>query len=96
MANKKLETLLPSFMRKLGASQSERPDLIIAAWPSLVGERLAPMAKAHSFEEGILTVKVSNSSLLSLLAQNEKARLLGQLKKQFPAARISDIRFRIG
>lgn len=96
MSNKKLDTLLPSFLRKLGESQRERPDLILAAWPEIIGERLAPMARAQSFEEGILTVKVSNSSLLSLLVQHERARLLGELKKRFPAAKIRDIRFRIG
>lgn len=96
MGNKKLEALLPSFLRGLADRQRERPDLILAAWPSLIGERLASMARAQAFEEGVLTVKVSNSALLSLLVQNERSRLLEQLRKQFPGTKIRDIRFRIG
>jgi hypothetical protein len=96
MGNKKLETLLPSFMRRLGESQKQRPDLVLAAWPILVGEKIAQMARVQSFEEGILTIKVTNSSLLSLLVQNERPRLLKELRKQFPCTRIYDIRFRMG
>lgn len=96
MSNKKLETLLPAFMRKLAERQNERPDLILAAWPNLVGERIAPLARAERFEEGLLTIKVSNSALLSLLVQNERSRLLERLRKQFPGTRIRDIQFRIG
>jgi Dna[CI] antecedent, DciA len=83
-------------MRQLGQRQRERPDLILAVWPSLIGEKFASMARAQAFEEGILTVRVSNSVLLSLLVQNERGRLLGELRKQFPGTRIRDIRFRIG
>ena len=96
MGNKKLEALLPSFLRGLADRQRERPDLILAAWPSLIGERLASMARAQAFEEGVLTVKVSNSALLSLMVQNERPRLLEELRKQFPGTKIRDIRFRIG
>lgn len=83
-------------MRKLGQLQKERPDIVLAAWPSLIGENLAPMTRASHFIEGVLTVIVSNSVLLSLLVQNERGRLLNKLRKQFPGTRICDIRFRIG
>jgi len=73
-----------------------RPDLILAAWPSIIGERLAPMTKTVSFVDGVLTIKVRNSSLLSLLAQHEKPRLLKELRKKFPSAAIRNIRFHIG
>ncbi|MBS0628997.1 MAG: DUF721 domain-containing protein [Verrucomicrobia bacterium] len=94
--SKNLKALLPSIMRDIGRCHQERPDLILAAWPLLIGERLAPMTKAASFEEGILTVKVRNSSLLSLLAQHESVRLLKELRKKFPNANIRNIRFIIG
>ncbi len=96
MSNKKLAGLFPSFLRKLREKGAQRPDLIISFWPQLVGEKLAPLTRAEMFEAGVLTVRVGNSSLLSLLVQYEQMRLLSELKRQFPSARIRQIRFRIG
>jgi len=94
--SKNLRQLIPSVLRQIGRRHQERPDLILAAWPELVGGRLAPMTRAVSFVDGILTVKVRNSSLLSLLAQHERAKLLKQMRKKFPSAKIYNIRFVIG
>ncbi len=94
--SKPIGKLLPRILKDIGALQKDRPDLIVAAWAELIGERFAPMAKASSFEGGVLTVKVRNSSLLSLLVQHEKPRLLRALKEKFPSVAIRDIRFNIG
>jgi len=94
--SKNLRHLVPAFLKKIAKCHQERPDLILAAWPSLIGERFAPMTKAVSFTDGILTVKVNNSSLLSLLTQHERKMLLAQLRKQFPNVAIHHIRFVIG
>jgi hypothetical protein len=93
---KHLKNLAPSFVRQLGARYEERPDLLLAAWPSVIGSRFASMTKAVSFVDGILTIKVKNSSLLSLLAQHERLRLCKELRKKFPKAALRDIRFVIG
>jgi hypothetical protein len=93
---KSLRQILPGVLKKIGKKYEERPDLILAAWPLLVGERIASMTTATTFVEGILTIKVKNSSLLSLLAQHERPRLLRELKAQFPNAKIRNIRFCIG
>ncbi len=94
--SKNLKQLLPSVLHQIGRSHQMRPDLILAAWPSLIGERLAPMTKEVSFVEGVLTIKVRNSSLLSLLSQHESPRLLKELRKKFPNVSIRNIRFCIG
>ena len=91
-----LKHLLPKFLKAIGKRHEERPDLILAAWETLIGPRLAPMTKAVSFIDGFLNVKVRNSSLLSLLAQHERKRLLKELRQKFPNATIRNIRFFIG
>lgn len=96
LTSKKLKDLLPSVLRDISKRQGEQPELILALWPSLIGEHFAPMTKAVSFIDGILTVKVRNSSLLSLLTQHERPRLLKQLREKFPSATIRNIRFSIG
>lgn len=96
LTNKKLSDLLPKALSSIGALHRDRPDLILAAWPEIIGETLAKMTKAVSFDNGILLVKVSNSTLYSLLSQQERGRLLRCLREKFPTNGIKNIYFRIG
>ena len=94
--NKQMKDLLPKVLQEIGSKHKDRPDLLLLAWPDIIGEKLAPMTKAVAFEKGILTVKVNNSTLYSLLSQHERGRLLKCLKQKFPAIEIKNIYFRIG
>ena len=94
--SRQIRHLLPEILGQIGAEFQERPDLILAAWPEIIGEKLAPQTQAISFHEGILTVKVKNSTLLSLLSQHERPRLLKSLQQKFPSITIKGIAFRIG
>lgn len=96
LTNKQMKDLLPKVLSQIGMIYRDRPDLILAAWPEIIGEKLASMAKAVCFENGILVVKVSNSTLHSLLAQYERSRLLKNLREKFPSVEIKHIHFRIG
>ena len=91
-----LKDVLPSVTRNIQGQHSRRNDLVLAAWPQIVGPRIAGMTEATHFFDGVLTVRVSNSTLHSLLVQTEKVRLLEQFKLRFPHNRIKDILFRIG
>jgi hypothetical protein len=93
---KEISELLPEWLAKIGSRFQDRPDLILLAWPEIIGEKLAPMTQAVSFVNGVLTVKVKNSSLYSLLVQHEKKKLLKQLQMRFPAVMIRNIIFRLG
>lgn len=90
-----LQRLLPQVLEEIGKAQKLRPDLILAAWPEVIGSKLAPMTRAVTFEAGVLYVKVKNAPLNSLLVQ-EKFRLLQGLQKKFPNVEIRNIIFRIG
>ncbi|MCB1114440.1 MAG: DUF721 domain-containing protein [Chlamydiia bacterium] len=96
VTSKKVGDLLAGVLGTVSEKYQDKPDLILATWPSIVGEKLAPMAKAVRFDEGILYVKVKNSTLYSLLEQSEKRRLMATLKKKFPKVEIRGIQFRMG
>ena len=96
LTNKKLTDLLPKVLGEIGALHRDRPDLIVAAWPEIIGAKLSPMTKAVCFDKGILTIKVANSTLYSLLSQHERGRLLKCLREKFPTVGIKNIYFRIG
>ncbi len=94
--NRDMKLLLPRLLGQIGQMHKERPDLILATWPEIIGSKLAPMTKAVSFERGILFVKVNNSTLYSLLSQHERGRLVTCLRGRFPAVEIKNIVFRLG
>ncbi|MDX8430540.1 MAG: DUF721 domain-containing protein [Candidatus Algichlamydia australiensis] len=91
-----LSELLPKTLKRIEKSLDSSPDYILEAWPKIIGEKLAPMTRAISFHEGTLTVTVRSSTLLSLLVQHERAKLLKLLRDQFPNHNIQRIFFRIG
>lgn len=74
----------------------ERPDQILAGWCEIIGSTMAPMTQAISFCDGILLVKVNNSTLYSLLNGPEKPLLTKKLRERFPQVKIHGIRFRLG
>ncbi|MFA6915212.1 MAG: DUF721 domain-containing protein [Parachlamydiales bacterium] len=88
--------LLPFALQKIGERFQDRPDLVLASWADIVGPKLAPMTRALSFFEGVITVKVSNSTLHSLLVQHEKKRILDRLRHRFPSVPIYNVIFKLG
>lgn len=92
----KVSDLLPAVLSQIGDVCKDKPDLILACWPEIMGPHLSTMTQAVSFFEGVLTVKVRNSTLHSLLSRHDKPRILATLRKKFPNVSIQNIVFRIG
>lgn len=95
LTSRSIGDLLLKEVARISAVYSDRSDLVLAAWPSIIGPKLAPMTQAVSVCDGVLTVKVKNSTLLSLLSRNDKYRILSAIKQQFPKAGIVNISFKI-
>ena len=96
LTSHRMADVLPGVLAKIGEVYHQRPDLILAMWPEIIGHKLAAMTQAVSFVDGVLTVKVKNSTLHSLLSQNDKLRILNMLRQKFPRVEIRNIGFRIG
>lgn len=92
----RMTDLLPRVLAKIGEVYQQNADLILAMWPEIIGMKFAGMTQAVSFVDGILVVKVRNSTLYSLLSQNDKLRILNVLRKKFPHVEIKNIYFRMG
>ena len=91
-----LKNLLPSVLDHIENRRIEGGNVVVITWPKVVGKRLSSMTEALYFEEGVLFVKVKNSSLYSLLVEHEKQRLLNELKARLPKIKICNIRFKMG
>lgn len=74
----------------------QEPSALLEAWPHIVGPTLAPLTQAVAFVDGLLTVKVSDSTLFALLSRHERPLLLRNLRERFPKTSIKNIVFRIG
>ncbi|MDN3507689.1 MAG: DUF721 domain-containing protein [Simkaniaceae bacterium] len=91
-----LSDLCGAVLGSLDERVKAAPWKVAEGWSEVVGEQVAGMTRVVGFEKGILTVCVSNSTLLSLLARQEKGRLMVELKKRAPGVTIKDILFRLG
>lgn len=96
LTSHRLGELLPKMLASLGEVHCERPDLVLACWPEIIGPKLASMTQAISFTQGTLVVKVKNSTLYSLLNQHDKPRILAKLKSRFPGVHFKNVLFKIG
>lgn len=88
--------ILPKILSEINAKQKTQPNTLIAAWPTIVGPTIAPMTRALSFREGVLTVAVKNATLHSLMTEREKGKILQRIRATFPQIEINNIAFRIG
>ncbi len=91
-----LSDLLHHVLQKVRGSHGTCSDQIFAAWSEVIGERLAAMTSPQSFYDGVLKIRVKNSTLHNLLEQHEKPRLLAALRRRFPRLEIKKIVFKIG
>jgi hypothetical protein len=92
----KMSDLLGVVVDQIRDKYKENPGMVLEAWPEVIGSKLAGMTQAVSFDEGVLTVKVKNSTLHSLLSLNDKPRIMASIKSKFPGVLIKNIVFRIG
>ena len=91
-----IKELLPEIMTQISGKIDENPREVLDVWAELVGPKISKMARAVSFDSGVLKVKVENSTLYSLLTLHEKERLLKDLRKRFPKINFRNILFRMG
>lgn len=94
--NHMLGELLAAYVTKIGKKCNAQPLLVLKAWPEVIGQ-FAHMTRATRFEDGVLHVSVSNSTLLSLLSNpKDKARLMQALMQRVPGIELKSIVFRNG
>jgi predicted nucleic acid-binding Zn ribbon protein len=87
---------LEKVMRQLGLEERLTESQILSAWKDIVGEWFALHTCPDRIRDGVLYVRVVQSSVHYELDRNCKARIIQKLKARFGAKRVRDIRFRIG
>jgi hypothetical protein len=93
---KELKNILPNILNGIEENYAKKPSNILSSWKEIIGKDLAVFTEATSLKDGILVVKVKNSTLYSLLSQHEKEKILKTLQNKFSKEAIRNIIFRIG
>jgi hypothetical protein len=94
--NRSLSSILDRQLTSLDQRRLSQPDEVLALWPSLIGAEMSAFAKANRFQDGLLYVTVANSTVYSMLAGNEKQKLVSEIRVKLPSSKIRNIIFRLG
>ena len=91
-----LKKVLQKTLKKTGVKEKLKENSTHLIWREVVGEKIARLTQVIELNEGVLKVKVDNSTLYSLLVEHEKQRLLKILQTRLPKLKIKNLLFRIG
>ena len=91
-----MRDVVPGVLEKIRSESTSPLHFLRAFWPQVIGPQFASMTELKAFDDGVLHITVNSASLLSLLSQYEKGRLLRELKSHFPNVVIRDLYFRRG
>ncbi|MBS3982887.1 MAG: DUF721 domain-containing protein [Dethiobacter sp.] len=90
-----IEQLLAKTLRKLPNAKKIKGQMLIDAWPDVVGLQIAAKAKAIMFENGILFVWVRDSVWAQHLLL-QKRQIVGSLNKAVRTNILTNIHYQVG
>lgn len=93
-AGRPIGDLLAGVIKGIQSAQSKKFSKMGKLWIELVGPQYAKMTVIEKFSNGILYVKVSSASLYSLLAVQEKPKLIRAIQEALPLLELTNIVFR--
>ncbi|ARN56454.1 DUF721 domain-containing protein [Sedimentisphaera salicampi] len=83
--------LLERFVKSKKKSSGKSPDAI-KAWKSVVPEQMRQFCRVAGFRNGILKIEIKDPAL-KFEFQTSKNDLLSSMLKEYPKAKIKDIKF---
>ncbi|EEG76918.1 DUF721 domain-containing protein [Dethiobacter alkaliphilus] len=92
---KTIATVLDQALKRLPNAKKIKGQMMIDAWPHVVGGQIAKKTMAVSFENGILFVWVNDSVWAQHLALQKK-QIIAQLNRYAKTRALTDLRFQAG
>jgi predicted nucleic acid-binding Zn ribbon protein len=93
---KPISESLGKLMSSLGLGERLRENEVRRAWKDVVGDFLATHSEPQALRNGVLIVRVLQSTVYFELERMWKREILAKLKQRFGARTVRDIKFRIG
>lgn len=92
---KKLGDVLNQVVAKRGYAATQASEELSRAWAEAAGPALAQHTRALGVRRGVLEVLVASSPMMQE-AQFQQQRLLAEVQRLLPAARVTAIKLRVG
>jgi predicted nucleic acid-binding Zn ribbon protein len=92
---KKIADVVAQLLTKRGYGRHTAGQQLANAWAVAAGEQLASGSRPGRVRRGTLEVTVSNSTLMQEFTFH-KQRILAELARAMPEAKISNLRFQVG
>ena len=90
-----LSKILDQALKKMPCAKKIKGQLIMDAWPIVVGEMIAAKTQTLSFENGLLFVWVRDSVWAQHLSLQKK-QIINKLNRHTKTRVLTDIRFQVG
>jgi predicted nucleic acid-binding Zn ribbon protein len=87
---------LAKLMNQLGLKERLGEEEVLAAWKDVVGEFIAQHAEPQRLKDGVLFVRVLQSTVHYELDRVWKPKILEKLRARFGRNMIREVRFRMG
>ncbi len=94
-APKPIGNILAELLAKRGYARVQAENQFAEAWRSAAGEPLARLTRAGQVKRGVLEIWCGNSALVQEMAF-QKQSLIKKLTELVPAAKIKDLKVRVG
>jgi hypothetical protein len=92
---KKIADVVAQLIAQRGYGRIEADEELAAAWRTAAGDQLAAASQPGKIRRGQLEVWVANSTTLQEFTFH-KQRILAELSRHLPNAKIRGLRFRVG
>ena len=92
---KKIADIVAQLLTQRGYGRIEANEQLAEAWAAAAGEPLAAASRPGKLRRGTLEVAVTNSTMMQEFTFH-KQRILAELGRALPDAKIRDLRFRVG
>ena len=92
---KKIADVVAQLLVQRGYGRIEANEQLAEAWAAAAGEPFAAASRPGKLRRGTLEVAVTNSTIMQEFTFH-KQRILAELGRTLPDAKIRDLRFRVG
>lgn len=90
-----LARVMSELVQRRGWNQQQGDRVLMDAWKGSTEERIFSQTKIGALRNGVLTIHVSNSPLLSELVSFHKVSLLLTMKQKLPQTKLKELKFRL-
>jgi predicted nucleic acid-binding Zn ribbon protein len=91
---RRLGAILPQVVERLGLSRGLKCQEVLTLWPNAVGAQISRKTQAQNIEDGVLWVKVADSTWMQELYFLKPA-IIKKLNQQIGEMIVKDIKFRL-